>query len=115
MDSKKPNGGIYNPLAKTEQTTPASSGWGQPAPTWPADNSDLDEGSIRPSGVGLRHGEILALDAIAEKYDIARNALLRYAARRLILDYRAGRLDLSGQAETKAPRREPRRRLKMPR
>lgn len=111
-ENKQP--GWANPLAKTE--APASSGWAPPTPPaeWPADNSDLDEGNVRPSGVGLREGEIKALDQIAVKYDLARNAILRMAARRLILDYRAGRLDLTGQIEDKPPRRDPRRRLKMP-
>jgi hypothetical protein len=72
----------------------------------PVDNSDLEEGNIRPSGVGLREGEIQALDVIAGRYDVSRNSLLRLAARRLIFDYRAGRLDLEGMIETpKTPRK----------
>ena len=73
------------------------------------DNSDLETGLIRPSGVGLREGEIQALDAIARHYEISRNAILRLAARRLIFDYRAGRLDLAGMIETPAT---PKKRLR---
>jgi hypothetical protein len=75
----------------------------------PADNSDLENGLIRPSGVGLREGEIMALDAIASYFDISRNSLLRLAARRLIFDFRAGRLDIAGMIETP---RTPKKRLR---
>jgi hypothetical protein len=34
----------------------------QPEEPWPADNSDLDEGRIIANGVGLRYGELTALD-----------------------------------------------------
>lgn len=81
------------------------------APQAPGDNSDLDAGNIRPLGVGLRLGEVAALDIIAERYGIARNALLRLAVRRLILDFRAGKVDLTDQIETPPP---PKKRLKMP-
>lgn len=64
------------------------------------DNSDLENGLIRPSGVGLREGEIMALDAIAQHYEISRNSLLRLAARRLIMAYRAGELDLTDMITT---------------
>lgn len=96
--AKKPLGDLF---AKTEQ--PASS---------PADNSDLETGNIRPLGVGLRAGEVAALDAItAELGGIARNALLRFAVRWFILQYRAGKVDLSGFVEEPPP---PKRKLKMP-
>lgn len=67
----------------------------EPKPQQESPNADLDSGNIRPSGVGLREGEIKALDDIAAVFAVSRNALLHFAARRLILDYRAGRLDLS--------------------
>ena len=95
-----------NPVAKTERPS------GQP---WPSDNSDLDEGRITANGVGLRYGEIVALDQIAQRFDLARNALIRLAVRRLILAWRSGELDLDSMAEAKPPARQPRRRLRMPR
>lgn len=88
-------------FAKTEpQATPAR-----------GENSDLDSGNVRPSGVGLREGEINALDEIGLVYGVSRNALLRFAARRLILDYRAGRLDLSELVEIPPANKN---RLRMP-
>lgn len=75
------------------------------------DNSDLDTGNVRPLGVGLRIGEVEALDQIAGQYGIARNALLRYAVRWFILQFRVGKVDLSGMVETPPP---PKKRLTMP-
>jgi hypothetical protein len=83
-------------------------------PEWPDDNSDLDEGRIMANCVGLRWGEIQALDAIAARFELARNALIRLAVRRMILDFRAGNLDLMKLAEDRPPVRQPRRRLRMP-
>jgi len=65
------------------------------------DLTDLDRGNIHPTGVGLRQGEIDALDAIGKVLGktllsgpVARNALIRIAVRRLIAEYRAGKVDL---------------------
>ena len=84
------------------------------APPWPADNSDLNEGRIWSNGVGLTGGEIRALDAIGQRYDVARNALIRYATRKFIIDFRAGLIDLTMITEDKPAVRRPLRRLKMP-
>lgn len=74
--------------------------------------TNLDEGNIRQTGVGLREGEIEALDKIGQELgDVARNALLRYGARLLIAMYRAGRLNLAGDVQTPPA---PRKKLKMP-
>jgi hypothetical protein len=89
--AKKPD--LSNIFAKTE-------GKGQ------ADLSDLDEGNIRPTGVGLREGEISALDDIGRELGglmdaepIARNALMRIATRRFIAAVRAGDITLEELAE----------------
>lgn len=66
---------------------------GQDAP--PEDNSDLDTGKISPCGVGLRAGEMAAVDVIAAANDLSRNALIRLAVRLFILGYRSGKIDLS--------------------
>lgn len=90
-----------NVFSKTEATTPQ----GQPI-----DLTDLDKGNIQQTGVGLREGEMLALSQIGDELGgVARNALIRYAVRMLIHEYRAGRLDLAGEVETPPP---PKKRLK---
>lgn len=109
-----------NPLARTESL---ASGWAKPEetapvkPTWPEDNSDLDSGKVRASGVGLKDGEIAALDKMAKWFDTSRNGLIRLAVRQFLLDYRAGRLDMNkpGLIEDKPPKREPKRRINYPR
>lgn len=83
------------------------SGAGSGAGDEPKPNlNDLDEGVIKPVGVGLREGEIAALEAIGAELGellgtepITRNALTRIAVQRLIADYRAGRVDLAAQFE----------------
>jgi len=88
-------------FSKTDATTPQ----GQPV-----DLTDLDKGIINQTGVGLKTGEIEALNTIGEELGgVARNALIRYAVRLLIHEYRAGRLDLAGDVEVPPP---PRKKLK---
>lgn len=78
----------------------------------PVDLSDLEDGIIRQTGVGLRTGEIEALDAIGSDLGgVSRNALIRYGVRLLIREYRAGRLNLEGDVETPPI---PKKRLRMP-
>lgn len=67
-----------------------------------ADQSDLDRGNIRATGVGLREGEISALDAIGtavgaylDAETVSRNSIIRIATRRLILAYRSGELGIA--------------------
>jgi len=71
-----------------------------------ADHSDLNSGNIRATGVGLREGEITALDALGaalgdfmDAEPIARNALIRIAVRRFILAHRSGDITLQELAE----------------
>lgn len=61
-----------------------------------ADLADLEKGNIRPTGVGLREGEIQALDGmgaqlgeILDTKPVARNALIRLAVREFIKAVRA--------------------------
>lgn len=60
---------------------------------------DLDQGHIKPVGVGLREAEIAALESIGAELGamidtepIPRNALMRIAIRRLLEAYQAGEL-----------------------
>lgn len=61
----------------------------------PEDMTDLDAGNVRPIGIGLREGEISALDTIAAEYGISRGGVMRIALRLFIRDFRAGKVDLS--------------------
>lgn len=72
---------------------------------------DLDKGPTVSTGIGMRTGELEAIDAIAGELGITRNALLRWATRYIILEYRAGRLDLSKYIEIPP---EPKRNIRMP-
>ena len=63
------------------------------------DFSDLDRGNIQSTGVGLRQGEIDALDTIGaalggylDTRPVARNALIRLAARQFIEDFMTGKI-----------------------
>ena len=68
------------------------------------DISDLDRGNIQSTGVGLRKGEIETLDAIGKSLGgISRNALIRFAVRSFLLDYRAGNVDLSSYVKEPEP------------
>jgi len=70
---------------------------------------DLDRGNIKSTGIGLREGEIAALDQIgAELGDllgtepVARNAVMRLAVRAFLETIRDGEMtpaDLAGQFE----------------
>lgn len=69
------------------------------------DLSDLDAGHVRPIGIGLREGEILALDSIAAEYAISRGSVMRIALRLFIRDFRAGKVDLSPYVAEPLPRK----------
>jgi hypothetical protein len=75
----------------------------------PGDNSDLDQGNIKPVGVGITGGEIAAVEAIAAEKELTRNAILHWAIRYFIIQYRAGKINI----ETEAPP-PPKRKAKMP-
>ncbi len=91
-----------NIFSKTEYT---------PGEESEADNSDLDEGNIKAMGVGLRGGEVAALDAMAGELGIARNQLLRFAIRWFILQVRSGAVDLQRFIEEPPP---PKKNLRLP-
>jgi hypothetical protein len=58
----------------------------------PADNADLDEGRIISAGVGITEGELAAVDSIADRVGVKRNALMRLAVRLFIEQVRAGEI-----------------------
>lgn len=53
---------------------------------------DLDYGKVRPQGVGLKDGELAALDIMADELGIKRNSIMRAAIRYVIKAYRDGTL-----------------------
>jgi hypothetical protein len=78
-----------------------------------SENPDLDEGRIVSAGVGIKEGELRAIESIAAGLGkgITKNAVMRFALRWFILQVRAGNVDLSGFVEEPP---EPDKRLKMP-
>jgi hypothetical protein len=93
--------GVENIFARTEpDATPAV-----------VDVSDLNKGNIRAVGVGLTGGEMAAVQAIADSLELARNAVLRYAVRWFVMQYRAGRIDLAGNVHEPPT---PKKKLSMP-
>lgn len=77
----------------------------------PDDNEDLEIGNIKATGIGLRIGELAALQSIADSLNVARNGIMRAMIRWAIKEYRAGRLDLAGLVEEPPPQKK---KLKMP-
>jgi len=71
-----------------------------------ADNSDLDKGIIKSSGIGIREGERAALDEIAALLGVSRNAILRYMVRWFIIEYRAGKIDLAAHVKEPPPQKK---------
>lgn len=69
------------------------------------DLSDLESGHVRPIGIGLREGEITALDDIAATYGISRGGVIRIAIRLIIRDFRAGKIDLAPYVAEPMPQR----------
>jgi hypothetical protein len=53
---------------------------------------DIDAGMMIPRGAGYTQGELDALQYIAERWDVARNALMRLAVRDFIKRYRTGEI-----------------------
>ena len=76
------------------------------------DNADLDEGRTVAIGIGLKQGEVLALDIISDEVDISRNSILHLAIRQFIIAYRAGQVDLSSMVIEPIHKKK---RLKLPR
>ena len=94
--AKEPNINIFS---KTEQ-----------AEYKDIDITDLEAGRTIPQGVGIKEGTVNALQTLAEQYKISRNALMKFAIRRFLIDYRAGKINLAEYIEVP----EAKRKLNMP-
>lgn len=69
---------------------------------------DLDEGMIKSVYLGLREGELKAVDSLAIRLGVPRNEVVRFAIRQLVREYDGGKANM--QTEKK----ESRVRLRMP-
>jgi hypothetical protein len=76
-----------------------------------AGESPLDKGPTVATGLGVRTGELEALSSLAGELGITKNKLMRFALRYVIIEYRAGRLDL--RKLIKVPP-EPKKDIEMP-
>lgn len=65
-----------------------------------SDTKSLDAGKLKTVSVGLKEGEIEALDQIAGDQKIARNSLMRYIIRRFLVDYQEGRVTVEIEEKT---------------
>ena len=74
--------------------------------TKPIDLGDLETGKIKAVTVGLKEGEVGALEKIVAALGLdSRNSLMRYIIRRFLDDYQAGRVDIEVEEKTtKTPR-----------
>ena len=69
---------------------------------------DLDEGMIKSVYLGLREGELKAIDSLANRLGVPRNEVVRYAIRQLVREYDGGK------AEIQTERKHSRVKLRMP-
>jgi hypothetical protein len=60
---------------------------------------DLNAGRIQSTSVGLKTGEVEALDAIAAANGLKRNALMRLVIREWLVKYQAGEVSLDQYRE----------------
>lgn len=88
---------LTNIFAKT-----AAPGAAQPASAASVENwgFDLDSGLIRSMGIGLKDGEVRALEQVAARYGITRNAVGRIAVRYFLREVEAGHVHMSDYVET---------------
>ena len=78
----KPLGGIFSRAEQQPEQAPEVGG-----------NADLDNGRIVSAGVGIKEGELAAFEAMAERYDVTKNAIMRIALRYFLVEARAGRVN----------------------
>ncbi len=103
MAAAKKKPALESPFTRTDPPTP---------PVNPANEIEVPEdGRTVPTSVGLKQSEIDLLDEIAERHEIARNAVMRYAVRLFLKDYLNGRISLAEDVEVPPP---PKKKLNMP-
>lgn len=73
---------------------------------------DFDTGKKSNLGVSLTASEIQFITDLAGVLGTSRHALLKYAVRRFLVDYRDGKVDLTG--DVSPPERVPKNKLNIP-
>jgi len=96
MAKRQTHAKIDSPFAKTEPgPTPGAGGASEDIPA---------TGRTLPTAVGLKESEIELLDDIAADLGIARNAVMRWALRWFLKEYRAGRVPMAKSVKTPEPK-----------
>ena len=78
----------------------------EPARQVTGDNSDLDDGLLKATGLGMREGEIRAIAQIAAENELSANAVKRIAVRWFIIHYRMGEINLKQMIEEPPPQKK---------
>ncbi len=72
---------------------------------------DLDQAPTVATGLGIRKGELNAIETISGELGVTKNKFMRWCLRYVIQEYEAGRLDLKKWLEVPP---EPKNDLRMP-
>lgn len=70
------------------------------------DAIDLDETGTKNLGLGLRQGELKAVDLLVGRTGLNRNAIMRIALRHFFVEIREGRLKLEDFTHVPTPKPE---------
>jgi hypothetical protein len=76
----------------------------QQAQTQPA--APVDKGAYRSVGIGLKQQELAEVEALAQSYDLTRNAIMRLAVIRFIDQVKAGTLNIDDYKEPPTPQKQ---------
>jgi hypothetical protein len=67
-------------------------GASEPPSAITSDDDPMNDGRVRPQGVGLKEGTIDVLDRVAKSWGMARNKLMVACIRYVLREIRAGRM-----------------------
>jgi len=63
----------------------------------------VDKGSYRSVGIGLKELELKEIEALAEQYDLSRNAIMRLAVIHFLEQVKAGKVRIDDYKEPPKP------------
>ncbi len=69
----------------------------------PGAPATVDKGSYRSVGIGLKELELAEVEALAEQYDLSRNAIMRLAVIHFLEQVRAGKVNIADELEPPKP------------